>query len=102
MKHAKWVEVYKQYAPPCEDDGEVLYKCSRCGVESEEESKYCKTCGARMDGAKQAEWVDTGKTVKDKHLKAKVFKCSNCGREVIRPQLDWLQFCPTCGEEMKL
>ena len=47
--HGRWVE-HKDPIPWCEDDADVFYRCSACGLCVPGETNYCPNCGAKMDG----------------------------------------------------
>lgn len=48
--HGEWIE--KEIPLNwCEDDVEVVYRCSICDSPNWGETPYCPMCGARMDGA---------------------------------------------------
>lgn len=50
VKHGAW----EMIPPPkvYEKGAYVKFRCSECGVEYKSSSRYCRNCGARMDGKK--------------------------------------------------
>ena len=51
VKHGEW----EMIPPPKKHQAGayVKFRCSECGIEFESSSKYCRCCGARMDGKKK-------------------------------------------------
>lgn len=51
VKHGKWIEsqyISKRLGIPVKN--EIFFTCSECGKDSIGKSKYCRECGALMDG----------------------------------------------------
>ena len=52
--HGQWIAVDSSYWRWTPSGGvpvaHITYRCDRCGRGSVTQSKYCPTCGARMDG----------------------------------------------------
>lgn len=55
VKHAHWVEIIERDSYFGFDDTTINYKCSVCSEIGIRKSKYCPSCGARMDGDDHAE-----------------------------------------------
>lgn len=54
VKHGEWIE--KQIPLNwCEDDVEVVYRCSICDSPNWGETPYCPMCSAKMDGERRKE-----------------------------------------------
>ena len=49
VKHGKWIEELIEL-DWCDDDVDVGYRCSCCGILDPFICSYCPNCGARMDG----------------------------------------------------
>lgn len=50
--HGRWNEKQEPISW-CEDDVEVFFECSICGIYSPGETNYCPNCGAKMDGGNE-------------------------------------------------
>lgn len=48
VRHGHWEEIEIELTW-CEDDVDIIYKCSVCGENNIGKSKYCPNCGAKMD-----------------------------------------------------
>lgn len=62
--------------------------CVKCGAENDDGTKFCSTCGHRLDGKKECPFCHA--EIKE----ASVF-CSTCGKRV-----DGKKVCPVCGNIM--
>lgn len=62
--------------------------CIKCGAENDDGTKFCSTCGNRLDGKKECPFCHA--EIKE----ASVF-CSACGKRV-----DGKKVCPVCGNVM--
>lgn len=53
VKHGEW----EMIPPPkvYEDGAYVRFRCSECGTEYGSLGRYCRNCGARMDGREQTD-----------------------------------------------
>ena len=47
IKEGKWIE-HIETLTCCEDDVEIFYECSCCGIHAPGEPPYCPNCGATM------------------------------------------------------
>ena len=48
QKEGEWEEI--SIPVHCEDDADIIYRCSSCGSCSDSETNFCWNCGAKMKG----------------------------------------------------